>query len=413
MQKTMSIKNPVVLLGSYYNALSMAQIFGTNEITCYVLATKKSVAGRCRYAKFVKCPCPIASESAFITFLENFITSIPEKPVIIPTMDQWALALSKLKMTNQDLAHWVVDDYETIELLLNKEAFYALGTSKNWSVPRSYAFQKAATIPESAFPLVAKPNYRMQSDDEKSEIEGIASKLQNYRLITLRNRAELNDLIQAPKNQAVLPYLILQEFVQGDSDAMFTYGVYAENGKVLGDFQGRKVRGYPAAYGDCVVGQEENLPASVLEEAKQLLKDLNYSGIAEVEYKRDTVHKAFRLIEINPRSWSWVGITQFTAHNLPMLAYLSKTGQELPTSNPNQKQKKVVFKKAIPDRFNALYRYPKTFPKWQQSRKQLKTEFKEDFVMRAEFMHKDYWQWIYSWCFENAVLYINWFIRKK
>lgn len=140
---------------------------------------------------------------------------------------------------------------------------------------------------------------------------------------------------------------------------------------------------------------------------------MNYSGIAEVEYKRDTVHKAFRLIEINPRSWSWVGITQFTAHNLPMLAYLSKTGQELPTSNPNQKQKKVVFKKAIPDRFNALYRYPKTFPKWQQSRKQLKTEFKEDFVMRAEFMHKDYWQWIYSWCFENAVLYINWFIRKK
>ncbi|MCC5923865.1 MAG: hypothetical protein JJT77_08770 [Crocinitomicaceae bacterium] len=409
----MSSISPVIVLGSYYNALSIIQIFGTQQIPCYVLSSKKSVAGRSRYAKFVKCPCPIKSETEFIHFLKTFLKSLQVKPVIIPTMDQWALALSKLKRTEEHLAKWVVDDYETISLLLNKEAFYAMASSKNWSVPRSYAFEDAKVIPSSAFPLVAKPNYRMQSDDETTEIEGIAAKLQSYRLITLNNQDELNQFIEQPKNQAILPFLILQEYIQGDSNTMYTYGVYAENGDVLGDFQGRKVRGYPAEYGDCVVGQLESIPDSVINEAKAILNSLNYSGIAEVEYKRDAHSQAFRLIEINPRSWSWIGITQFTAHNLPMVAYLSKTNQAVPENNPNRKKGHIIFKKSISDRFNALYRYPKTFPKWQQNRKSLKAEFQNDFVMRAEFMHKDYWQWIYSWCFENAVLYINWFIRKK
>ena len=40
-----------------------------------------------------------------------------------------------------------------------------------------------------------------------------------------------------------------------------------------------------------------------------IVKDLNYSGIAEFEYKKDLSTGRYRLIEVNPRSWSWIGIT--------------------------------------------------------------------------------------------------------
>jgi predicted ATP-grasp superfamily ATP-dependent carboligase len=103
---------------------------------------------------------------------------------------------------------------------------------------------------------------------------------------------------------------------------MYTVGVYADqDSDVLGLFSGRKVRGKNPVFGDCVVGQAEEVPRSVIEESLRLVHRLRYTGVAEVEYKKDARNGRFRLIELNPRSWSWVGITPYCGVNLPLIAY--------------------------------------------------------------------------------------------
>ena len=37
---------------------------------------------------------------------------------------------------------------------------------------------------------------------------------------------------------------------------------------------------------------------------------LNYSGICEAEYIKDPVSEEYKLIEINPRTWLWVGLAK-------------------------------------------------------------------------------------------------------
>ena len=69
---------------------------------------------------------------------------------------------------------------------------------------------------------------------------------------------------------------------------MYSVGIYADqNSDVLAVFTGRKVRGENPLYGDCIVGQVEQVPSELIQETKRLLKELGYTGIAEVEYKRE------------------------------------------------------------------------------------------------------------------------------
>lgn len=399
---------PVLILGSHYNALSMTQILGKSGIKCYVISYTKGAAGRSKYGVYVKSPDPLKNPEAFISFLENYCTTFSKAPVVIPSMDQWALVLSKCKVENK-----VVDHTANLELLLNKDQFYAFGEKEGYAVPKSFSLNAVNQIPSEAYPLVVKPNFRLEPGKNAEEIEDFSEEINKYRLKQFDTPQELKRFISDEKNKNIVPHLILQEFVTGNSDCMFTYGIYAEEGKVLGDFQGRKVRGYPHGYGDCIVGERHDLPEKVVTEAKRLIEQLKYTGIAEVEYKKDEQTGIFKLIEINPRSWSWVGITQFTEHNLPILAYLSMTKQSLPSKNPNNKEGKVVFKKVIEDRFNSLYRYKKTYPAWSKNITTWKKEFSNSFVYKAEFSHSDYFQWVYSFLKINAILYIKWFILKR
>ena len=92
---------------------------------------------------------------------------------------------------------------------------------------------------------------------------------------------------------------------------MHSVGILADNGRLLTLFSGRKVRGFPADVGNCMVGMIQACPIHVLEEVKKITSELGYTGIAEFEYKIDSSTGHYRLIEINPRTWSWIGITRF------------------------------------------------------------------------------------------------------
>lgn len=391
----------------------MAQIFGVKNIGVIVMSNKKSHAGRSRYAKWVKSPCPLTSPKKFMDFLENFCRNEKDKPVVIPSMDQWAFLLAKCNLEKKNIAFSVVDDISTLSLLLNKDKFNYFCEEKQFSIPRIYELENHHNIPDEAFPVVAKPNFRMSPDKgNEEENSDLSAKVNRYRLRKFIDNAELKQFVHTTPAE-ILNLLVLQEYIAGNSDRMITYGVYCENGEILGDFEGRKVRGYPHDYGDCMVGKQEQTPEFIKKEAKTILKEINYNGIAEVEYKIDSEKGSCHLIEINPRSWSWVGITQFTKYNLPLLAYESKLGLPKSKNRDEVKSTEVYFRRKTYDRFNCLYRYKKTFPSWSMSAKEWKNSFKGKFVYDIEAANKDYGQWFYTFIKNNLVLYINWFIRNK
>ena len=80
---------------------------------------------------------------------------------------------------------------------------------------------------------------------------------------------------------------MLQEFVAGGDDCLWTLGTYVSaEGEALACFSGRKLRQTREHMGSARVG-EAVWDEEVVESGLALLRALRFHGIAQVEWKRD------------------------------------------------------------------------------------------------------------------------------
>jgi predicted ATP-grasp superfamily ATP-dependent carboligase len=276
-----------------------------------------------------------------------------------------------------------------MQLLLEKDRFYTWSLERGYPVPRTWSGSEHRRIPAEAFPLVAKPTYRRISSDDPKANE-LSQQMDQLRLTIFWNRTELESFI---RNQAdVLDHLLVQEYVRGLSDSMYTIGVYADRqNEVLGMFTGRKVRGFPPDIGNCIVGQAEEMPHHLKDIVRELCRELAYHGIAEFEFKQDAITGEFKLIEVNPRSWSWVGITPACGVSLPWIAFADLSGAEPVTytesSVPSGSAKWVIL---YEDLLNCLYfNRQEGYPEWHMSLRQWWHSLKAEHRVVADIAFDD------------------------
>lgn len=380
-------KHSVCVFNCHYNGLSIIQELGRRGVTVFAFDSKRSVGTYSRFAKFKACPDPMYDEEGFIQFLLDHCAKQEHKPMLFPTNDQWAYAISKHQDRLQSVAILCVTDFKSMQLIIEKQQFYDWGEQHGYPVPKSWVATAYAELPDSAFPIVAKPEYRrisgVEADFNQSDLDA-------NRLTVLENRTELKAFVN--RHSGLLPYMLLQEYVRGFSDSMFTIGVYADQHyRVREVFTGRKVRGMPPEYGNCMVGQQESVPEEIISMVKEICANIEYSGIAEFEFKQDSVSGKFKLIEINPRSWSWVGITPFTPHNLIWVAFCDLAGIEV--SSPSEQQDKtdqnVIFVRLFDDFLNTIFVNKPYGPPWHLSIHDWMKSLRADKLVIAEHARFD------------------------
>lgn len=346
--------HPVFVFNTKFNGLAVIRTLGKAGIPVYALDTHQSVGTFSRYAKFWICPNPSTSEKRFIDFLIEKGQRFKHKPLLFPTNDEWATAVSKHKEILSRYFVTITADWDVIKLVVEKDKFFRWTQERGYPVPKTYF--NIDEIDKSLFPMVAKPTFRrMSSDDEYNKyIEEISNQL---RLVHLDTIEDFNKFCHKYEN--LLSHFIFQEEVIGMANRMYTVGIYADkDSKLLAIFTGRKVRGFPPDIGDCIVGQSEPLP-ELVELTKKLIKDLNYTGVAEVEFKKDAKTEEYKLLEINPRSWSWIGITPACGVNIPLIAYNDVVLGQRCFSQSQCDVGEVKWIRLIDDLQNCMYRNKK------------------------------------------------------
>lgn len=382
-----TVKPYAIIFNCSYNGLSIIQELSRNGIKCIAMDCIRDIGTFSRYASYKRCPDPLENENEFVNFLYNFCKKLNRKPVLFPTNDHWAVAVSKNKLLLSEVSIPVVADWEAIKILINKNLFYEIGEKRNYLTPRSWNIDDLGNLNEDHFPIVVKPIFRRISSNE--ELKYTAENMDRLRFNVIKNKDELAEFMR--KEEKFLDKLIFQEYIHGMSDSMYTVGIYSNNqSEILGLFTGHKVRGYPADSGDCIVGECINVPAYVIENTKKIVKDLKYSGIAEFEYKKDIISGEFRLIEVNPRSWSWIGITPSCGVSLPLIAYRDLCGQRVEFTESKLKDSSVKYIKIVPDFFNCLFYYKKDYPEWNMSFFKWIKNVKAERVVFAEFNARDW-----------------------
>ncbi|WP_255198793.1 ATP-grasp domain-containing protein [Halorarius litoreus] len=400
-----------IVFNAAYNGLGIVRELGRNGVDVYVLDSFRNVGTVSRYGSYRHCPNPETDEAGFVERLLELGPTFDERPVVFPTNDHWAAAAARHKDRLSAFYELCVSDYEAVSLMLDKRRFGAWAVERGYPSPRTWAASEADRIPRESFPVAAKPNdARLRPDmmfrsraatlstkltggggvdtETAKELHERAEAIDGNRLQVLDSPAEVDAFLATVDSEAY----VLQEYVRGLSDQMVTVGVYADRDhEVRGLFVGRKRRGFPPDVGDCKLGESSDVPDELKDSVRELARDIELVGIAEFEFKQDSVSGEYRLIEINPRSWSWVGITPAAGVNLPMLAYRDLRDEPIPPYTENLVAPgEVKWVKLTEDLPNVLYYNREAgHPEWSGSLRDWWDSVRAKTLVTAEFSRDD------------------------
>lgn len=355
--KSANMKTPAFVFNCHYNGLALIQALGRRGIPVFALDSKRTIGTRSRYSLYRHIPDPLCDEKGFIAALLKISNQSNGKPILLPTNDHWAEAVAKHKERLSEYCLPSVSDQATVSLVLDKERFGRWAIAKGFKVPRVWAVEEALDQAKSLdYPVAVKANARRRPGQDAKGLDA-ARAADKMRFKACSGPEELEAAIKLAESYGVPVFC--QQVVHGRSEHMHTIGVYARDGIVHGIVYGRKVRGYPPAFGDCIVGQAEPVPRWAKKLAMDLCRALEYTGIAEIEVMKDALTQEYFLIEINPRSWSWVGVGPAAGVDLAWLAYADLVLDQQPdsclTSCPDGKP--VIYSKVLADFQNAILWY--------------------------------------------------------
>ncbi|GAB7095719.1 hypothetical protein JCM30237_28730 [Halolamina litorea] len=117
---------------------------------------------------------------------------------------------------------------------------------------------------------------------------------------------------------------IVQEFIHTDDEFMFT-GLY-DHGEPLATFQHRQIRGNSYTGGGGVYRRSIYEP-ELERVGRALLAELDWHGLACIEYMRDAATGEYVLTEINPRMWQSLPSTVRAGADYPYYYWLAATGR--------------------------------------------------------------------------------------
>ena len=113
----------------------------------------------------------------------------------------------------------------------------------------------------------------------------------------------------------------IQELVQSkNKNNTLSFTAFCIDGVIKCYWIGIKLMEHPLEYGTATLAQSIKNDI-VLQQSKILLKELNYTGVCEVEYLFDSCDCKYKLIEINPRTWLWVDLAIKNGINYPLFIY--------------------------------------------------------------------------------------------
>lgn len=117
---------------------------------------------------------------------------------------------------------------------------------------------------------------------------------------------------------------IVQEYVPATDE----YGFFAlyDHGEAVATFQHRQIRGYSYAGGASSFRESVHIP-ELERNGRALLDELEWHGVAMVEFLRDPETGEFKLMEVNPRFWSSLPFSVQAGADFPYYYWLLATGK--------------------------------------------------------------------------------------
>jgi predicted ATP-grasp superfamily ATP-dependent carboligase len=325
---------PVFVMNTYYTGIGIVRNLHRYGVDVYGLSSEPNAPGvRSRFFKRIyTVPNGRDEPDALCKKLLELRTFHRDAPVIFPTRDFDVLFLHNYRKELNGL--YRLPQNSAVECLLDKLALFEIARTHGIVVPATVVCssleQIDAVVKRLRFPLVVKPRIAAQWR-RKGAWQVVGAR----KAFLVENARQLH--FEYAQIAAVSPEIMLQEYVQGsDCDIAVCCCFVDDNHEMQAFFTARKLLQNPPLFGTGCAVETVDIP-EIVPIAQRLLAACGYSGLAEVEFKRDSFTGEWFLIEVNPRHWDQHEIGAHIGVNLSWVAYQKITGRTLPPQRKNRR----------------------------------------------------------------------------
>ena len=327
----------VIVIGDHVQALGIIRSLGRRGIPVYLLHDKNLCISRfSRYAtRFMRTPSP-NNESEFV----NFMTVLAKKDqvrdwILMPTNDEAVYTLSRHKETLEEYYRVSTPCWDIVKYAYNKRLTYQVAEKNGIPIPNTFYAENLDEVREIShdidFPVIIKP--------------AIADRFYKKTKIKVFKANTKDELIQAYiKASSIIDSseIMIQEIIPGSPDNLYSFCSLFKNRKVIGMCIGRRSRQRPMDFGNASTFVESVYVPELIELGTNLLSAMNYYGLSEVEFKKDTRDGKFKLLEINARTWLWHSLAISCGVDFPYLLYKDMNGEEIKPARSFRENVKFV-----------------------------------------------------------------------
>jgi predicted ATP-grasp superfamily ATP-dependent carboligase len=251
----------------------------------------RSLGFRSRYAaQKVVYPSPVTSPDPYLDCMLDAVER-HHVDLVIPVTDPAILPLSRARERFAGKCRLAVPDDDALDATTDKLKTVELAQRLDVPVPTTRLVHTADEAEREAksldWPVVIKPQRsQVYRDDEVIEA---------FRVSYADTPSRLMTIIRALEGRCGA---LLQQYVPGRGVGV---EMLAHEGRPLAVFQHRRIREYPSTGGVSACCESVKLDTRLYEYAKRLMRALNWTGLAMVEFKLGADGPL--LMEINGRVW--------------------------------------------------------------------------------------------------------------
>jgi predicted ATP-grasp superfamily ATP-dependent carboligase len=313
-----------LIMDADYRGLAIVRSLGRHGIPVWVLQHgDQLLATLSRYNRRTL-SWPSQDEEEKINFLVNLAERESIRDwVLFPTGDEGAALVARHHETLGNHFRLTTQPWNMLQWSYDKRLAYRLadkvGVDHPWTMYPANREEVMAS--ECLFPVVLKPAYRSSFN------RFTASKA--WRIDT---REQLLARYDEARTLVDPGTLMIQELIPGGGESQFSYTALCQDGRPIASLTARRTRQFPMDFGRASTFVETVDEPATSATAARLLSALQYTGVVEVEFKRDPRDGKLKLLDINPRVWGWHSLCGFAGVDYPYLLWLLTVGDPVPAT---------------------------------------------------------------------------------
>jgi D-aspartate ligase len=310
-----------IIVGGEHPGLGIARSLGRRGIPVCVIDDQHSVSQFSKYVTRVVRVKDLRDE-------HNAVDSVMEVGqryglqgwVLFPTRDETVAAFSRERERLSKFFRATTPAWETVRWAWDKKNTYDLAAELGIPVPQTFNPRTEEELSElyARLPLAIKPAIK--------ENFFYATGAKAWRAET---PAQLHDCFRRAIRQIRPEEILVQEIIPGNGQQQYSYCAFFRNQEAHSTLIAKRIRQHPREFGRAATYVETIEFPEIEELAERFLKAIDYYGLVEIEFKRDSRDGQFKLLDVNARTWGFHSIGPPAGVDFPYLLFADQLGRQV------------------------------------------------------------------------------------